>query len=102
MELQGSCRCGAVKFSALSHTPYPFMRCYCTICRKAREARAAAWAVGLPEPAERAGGFTALTVLHVSLKAAAHCQFQPIPARTLNAGAGGWLRRLRHQHRGAG
>lgn len=34
MELQGSCRCGAVKFSCLSHTPYPYMRCYCCICRK--------------------------------------------------------------------
>lgn len=34
MELQGSCRCGGVKFSCLSHTPYPYMRCYCSICRK--------------------------------------------------------------------
>jgi hypothetical protein len=34
MNLQGSCRCGAVKFSLLSHTPCPFMRCYCSICRK--------------------------------------------------------------------
>ncbi|EFN53553.1 hypothetical protein CHLNCDRAFT_25663 [Chlorella variabilis] len=29
MELQGSCRCGAVKFSCLSQAPVPFMRCYC-------------------------------------------------------------------------
>jgi len=34
MELQGSCRCGAIKFSCLSHTPVPFMACYCSICRK--------------------------------------------------------------------
>jgi hypothetical protein len=34
MKLEGSCHCGAVKFSLASHTPYPFMRCYCTICRK--------------------------------------------------------------------
>ena len=34
MELQGSCRCGAIKFSVLSHTPHPYMRCYCSICRK--------------------------------------------------------------------
>jgi hypothetical protein len=34
MRLEGSCRCGAVRFSLQSHTPYPFMRCYCTICRK--------------------------------------------------------------------
>ncbi len=34
MKLEGSCCCGAVKFSVTSHTPYPFMRCYCSICRK--------------------------------------------------------------------
>src|SRR6476660_6972294 len=34
MQLEGSCHCGAVHFAVESHTPYPFMRCYCTICRK--------------------------------------------------------------------
>jgi hypothetical protein len=34
MKLEGSCHCGAVRFSVTSHTPYPFMRCYCSICRK--------------------------------------------------------------------
>ena len=34
MELGGSCHCAAVKFTVVSHTPYPFMRCYCSICRK--------------------------------------------------------------------
>ncbi len=32
--LEGSCHCGAVRFSVVSHTPQPYMRCYCTICRK--------------------------------------------------------------------
>lgn len=32
--LKGSCRCGAVKFSVQSHTPVPYQRCYCSICRK--------------------------------------------------------------------
>ncbi len=32
--LEGSCRCGAVSFTVQSHTPYPYMRCYCSICRK--------------------------------------------------------------------
>ncbi len=32
--LKGSCHCRAVKFSVSSHTPYPYMRCYCSICRK--------------------------------------------------------------------
>src|SRR5216110_860422 len=34
MRLDGSCHCGAVKFSVESYTPYPYMRCYCSICRK--------------------------------------------------------------------
>lgn len=34
LRLEGSCRCGAVTFSFDSHTPYPYQRCYCSICRK--------------------------------------------------------------------
>ncbi len=34
MHLDGSCHCGSVKFSVQSAQPYPFMRCYCSICRK--------------------------------------------------------------------
>ena len=34
MLLKGSCRCGAVGFEVESHTPAPFMLCYCSICRK--------------------------------------------------------------------
>ncbi len=34
MTLEGSCRCGAVRFTLESHTPYPYQLCYCSICRK--------------------------------------------------------------------
>ena len=34
MLLTGSCSCGRVRFTLESHTPYPYMRCYCSICRK--------------------------------------------------------------------
>src|SRR5215212_5789408 len=34
MRLEGSCRCGAVRFALDSHTPHPYQRCYYTICRK--------------------------------------------------------------------
>jgi hypothetical protein len=34
MLLTGSCHCGNVRFRVESHTPYPYMRCYCSICRK--------------------------------------------------------------------
>lgn len=32
--LAGSCRCSAVRFTCDSHTPVPYQRCYCSICRK--------------------------------------------------------------------
>ena len=34
MQLKGSCHCGAVRFSVESETPFPYMHCYCSICRK--------------------------------------------------------------------
>jgi len=34
MRLDGSCKCGAVRFSVDSHAPYPYQLCYCSICRK--------------------------------------------------------------------
>ncbi len=34
MLLEGSCHCGAAAFSVESPHPYPFNRCYCSICRK--------------------------------------------------------------------
>lgn len=34
MKLEGSCHCGAVRFTLESPHPYPFNLCYCSICRK--------------------------------------------------------------------
>jgi hypothetical protein len=34
MLLEGSCHCGAVRFTVESSHPYPFNLCYCSICRK--------------------------------------------------------------------
>lgn len=34
MRLEGSCKCGEVRFAIASHTPQPYQLCYCTICRK--------------------------------------------------------------------
>ena len=34
MKLEGSCCCQKVQFSVESLTPYPYMNCYCSICRK--------------------------------------------------------------------
>ena len=34
MKIAGSCHCQAVKYSVESDGPYPYQKCYCTICRK--------------------------------------------------------------------
>ncbi|MGO2414566.1 MULTISPECIES: GFA family protein [Cobetia] len=34
MFLEGACHCRAVSFSLESPHPYPYQRCYCSICRK--------------------------------------------------------------------
>lgn len=34
MKLKGSCYCRAVRFTVESETPYPYLFCYCSICRK--------------------------------------------------------------------
>ena len=34
MRLKGSCSCQAVTFEVTAYAPVPFMRCYCSICRK--------------------------------------------------------------------
>jgi len=34
MKLEGSCYCKAVTFTVEAYAPVPYMRCYCSICRK--------------------------------------------------------------------
>lgn len=34
MRVEGSCECGAIRFSAMSSGPYPYRICYCRRCRK--------------------------------------------------------------------
>jgi len=34
MKLSGSCYCKAVTFTVEAYAPVPYMRCYCSICRK--------------------------------------------------------------------
>src|SRR3546814_11733826 len=33
-QIKGSCHCGAVSFSVFSRAAVPYMRCYCSLCRK--------------------------------------------------------------------
>jgi len=34
VKLKGSCHCGAVRFEVQAYAPVPYLRCYCSICRK--------------------------------------------------------------------
>jgi len=34
MLLEGSCHCKSVRFRVESPSPYPYLNCYCSICRK--------------------------------------------------------------------
>lgn len=34
MKLEGSCHCGAVRFTVDAYASSPYLRCYCSICRK--------------------------------------------------------------------
>ncbi len=64
MHLQGSCHCGAVRFSLTAYAPVPYMRCYCSICRKT--AGAAGYAINLGGLAETltVDGAEAISVFH--------------------------------------
>lgn len=71
--LEGSCRCGAVRFSVASHTPHPYQRCYCSICRKT--AGGGGYAINIMGVAEtlRHSGRTA--VYHAGIRADdGHCE----------------------------
>jgi hypothetical protein len=34
MRIKGSCRCNTVRFACDAYAPVPYLRCYCSICRK--------------------------------------------------------------------
>lgn len=50
MLLEGSCHCGAIRFRVESPHPYPYQRCYCSICRKT--AGAGGYAINIGARAE--------------------------------------------------
>ncbi len=50
MRLEGSCHCRSVRFAVDAAEPVPFMRCYCSICRKT--AGAGGYAINLGAAAQ--------------------------------------------------
>ena len=69
MKLEGSCHCGAVRFTVDSATPYPYMRCYCTICRKTAGGGGYAINLGADSDSLKIEGEENLSVYRVASKA---------------------------------
>ncbi|MFQ6024561.1 MAG: GFA family protein [Acidiferrobacterales bacterium] len=81
MLLHGSCHCGAVKFSIQSYTPYPYMCCYCSICRKT--AGGGGYAINIMGEADtlQVEGRTQITVYQAHRRAADGTETSVSPAR---------------------
>ena len=77
MQLQGSCHCGAVRFSVAAYAPVPYLRCYCSICRKT--AGGGGFAINLGAKAERSGS---------KAKRASPCSTRRLMARRVRPSAG--------------
>ena len=68
MRLQGSCHCGAVHFTLNSETPYPYQRCYCSICRKTQGGGGYAVNIGGQTQSMQVSGRENITIYHAILK----------------------------------
>jgi hypothetical protein len=67
MHLDGSCHCGAVRFSLTAYAPVPFMRCYCSICRKTAGGGGYAINLGAKSATLRVEGEAHISVFHASV-----------------------------------
>ncbi|WP_444436623.1 GFA family protein [Pseudomonas sp. A6] len=68
MRLEGSCHCGAVTFSLESAHPYPYQRCYCSICRKTQGGGGYAINLGGDAASLKVRGRKHLRVYHAKLR----------------------------------
>src|SRR5215470_16064956 len=73
MLLEGSCHCGSIKFSVESAEPVPFMRCYCSICRKTAGAGGYAINLGAAARTMKVSGKRALRIYRARRYFCAHC-----------------------------
>ena len=67
MQLKGSCHCGAVKFEVKSYAPVPYMRCYCSICRKTAGGGGYAINLGASTKSLKVRGRKAITRFHAKI-----------------------------------
>ena len=67
MYLEGSCHCGAVGFSVEAVAPVPFLRCYCSICRKTGGGGGYAINLGAQAASLEIRGVEHITVFHAEI-----------------------------------
>jgi hypothetical protein len=67
MHLEGSCHCGTVQFQLESTHPYPYQRCYCSICRKTQGGGGYAVNLGGDARTLQVTGKEAISVYHARL-----------------------------------
>ncbi len=74
IRLEGSCRCGAVRFAVDSHAPCPYQLCYCSICRKT--AGGGGFAINLSADATtlEIRGRKALGIYRAEIDRGGHCE----------------------------
>lgn len=70
MRLDGSCHCGAVRFSVEAYAPAPFLRCYCSICRKTAGGGGYAINLGARSATLQVTGAENITVFHAMIDGA--------------------------------
>ncbi|KAF1008365.1 MAG: hypothetical protein GAK32_02129 [Pseudomonas fluorescens] len=72
MQLESSCHCGAVTFSLDSAHPYPYQRCYCSICRKTQGGGGYAINLGADAASLKVQGREAISVYRATPAAERH------------------------------
>lgn len=73
MQLEGSCHCAAVRFAVESHQPVPYLRCYCSICRKTAGAGGFAINLGAVHATLRVQGGEHVSVYHAKRDDGSEC-----------------------------
>ncbi len=67
MKLDGSCHCGAVRFSVDAYAPVPYLRCHCSICRKTAGGGGYAINLGAKADTLEVTGAEHITVFHARI-----------------------------------
>jgi len=81
MRLEGSCHCRKVRFSVEAAEPVPFMRCYCSVCRKTAGAGGFAINLGAATHSMKVTGKRYLGIYRARLPAGQGGKTKTSPAR---------------------